>query len=239
MIYSRYQVAAELASGRRVLEIGCGSGHGLGLIARRARSVVGGDLSPTLLAAGRRHYGAAMPLVRLSAERLPFADGTFDLVLFFEATYYVPDMGAAFSEVAHVLAPGGTVLFVNANPERPDFIRSPHSVHYHTADEFRRELEARGLAVTIEGAFPVDPPATGVAARAKAAAFKLARRVIEILHLVPRTLRGRARLKRLGFGKLVPLPPELPEGYAPMAERRVLMPGMAAGIKVVYIYARK
>lgn len=239
MVYTRYHVAADLASGRRVLEIGCGSGHGLGLMAARARRVVGGDYSAPLLALGAAHYGNRIPFVRLSAEQLPFRDGSMDLVLCFEASYYVPDMDAAFAEMARVVAPGGIVLFVNANPARPDFIHSPYSVHYHTAQEFRTALERRGLAVTIEGAFPVDPPASGLPSRFKSAVLSTARRVLEALHLVPRTLRGRARLKRLIFGRLDPLPAELPPGYAPVADREPVGPGDVSSFKVLYVRAER
>ncbi len=239
MMYTRYAHAARLAAGRRVLELGCGSGQGFGLLGARARSIVGGDLSLPLLRGGRGHYGARWPFVRLTADALPFRAGSFDLVLFFEASYYVPDMERAFDDIARVLAHGGLFLIVNANPERPDFIRSPHSVHYHGADSFRQALELRGLRVEVAAAFPVDPPASGAAARLKAAAFSGARRVLETLGLVPKTLRGRARLKRLVYGRLLEAPPELPEDFAPAAPLTGVAPGPVTGFKVLYVTAAK
>lgn len=235
MMYTRYAVAAELAAGRRVLELACGGGNGLGLVGSRARSLVGGDYSGPLIRNAQGHYGARVPLARLSVERLPFRGGSFDVVLFFEASYYVPGMEAAFSEVTRVLASDGTVMFVNANPERPDFIRSPLSVHYHTADEFRTALTRCGFKVCVEGAFPVPQLATGAMPRIKGSMFGLARRVLEELHLVPTTLRGRARLKRLVFGRLRELPPELPPGYAPVEPRVPQAPGPTRGYKVLYV----
>ena len=238
MLHTRYAAAAELARGRRVVELACGSGQGLGLVGAHAAWIVGGDYSAALLRAARRHYGAAPPLVRLSADSLPFAAGTADLVLLFEATYYVPDMDACFREIARVLAPGGTALLVSANPERPDFISSPHSIHYHTADEFRDALEAVGLDVTVDGAFPVDPthrrdgsPFAGLSGAA--------RRVLEALGLVPRTLRGRARLKRVIYGRLREVPPELPSDFAEPAPRTLVPAGPVEGYKVLYVTARK
>jgi SAM-dependent methyltransferase len=235
MMFTRYSVAADLAAGRRVLELACGGGNGLGLVGARARSLVGGDYSGPLIRMARGHYGDRVPLARLSAERLPFRDGSFEVVLFFEASYYVPDMEAAFDEVARVLAPGGTAMFVNANPERADFIHSPHSVHYHTADEFCAALTRRGFTVRVEGAFPVDPPATGAVPNLKGTVFGMARQLLEGLHLVPRTLRGRARLKRLIFGRLRELPPELLPGYAPVEPRVPQAGGPVRSCKVLYI----
>jgi SAM-dependent methyltransferase len=233
MIYARYRYAASLARDRRVLEIACGSGVGLGLLGRSSRLLVGGDIDLRLLAAAHRHYRDRVPLTRINAEQLPFGPRSFDLVLFFEALYYVPRPALALDEVARVLSPDGVAVFVNANPQRPDFISSPKSVHYHTATEFSAELAARGFEVTVEGAFPVE--------RSGAGAFgsRAARRLLETAGLVPRTLRGRARMKRLLGRKLIQLPPELPDDFAPAVERRELRTEDVSGFKVLYITARK
>jgi SAM-dependent methyltransferase len=236
MMSTRYELAARAGRGRRVLELGCGAGLGLGLIAREARLTVGGDYSAALVRSGRRHYSTRIPFVRLSAEALPFRDGAFDVVLFFEATYYVRDMERAFDEIARLLVQGGEVLFANANPDRPDFVRSPFSLHYHTADEFRRALEQRGFAVTVSGGFPVRE---GNPRPWLAAVLPLARRVLEYLRLVPKTLEGRARLKRLLFGRLRKIPPEIPSGFAKVAETRPLPPGPVPGFKVIYVRATR
>ena len=230
MLYGRYRLAADLARGKRVLEIGCGAGLGFGLLGRQADLLVGGDVSPALLESGQRYYRGRFSFVQLSAEGLPFRDAAFDLVLCFEASYYVPDMSAAFAELARVLAPEGVAVFVNANPECGDFIASPHSTHYHTADEFRAALGALGVNVTVEGAFPLDARRDGV--------LSVARRVLERLGLVPRTLAGRARLKRLIYGRLTKLPPELPDGFATLAPRAAVAPGPVRDFKVIYVIGR-
>lgn len=238
MMATRYVLARGLATGKRVLELGCAAGQGFGLIAARAVSLVGGDYSQTLLRSARRHYGDRVPVVRLSAERLPFASGIVDLVVFFEASYYVPDMGAALQEIARVLAPGGSVLLANANPERPDFIHSPHSFKYHTADEFRSAVSQLGFAVTVEAAFEVQPRAEGVT-RLGAGVLSWSRRVFQHLGLVPRTLEGRARLKRLVYGPLLQTPAELLDGFATPRERHSVLPGPVTGYKVIYVQGTK
>jgi len=237
MMYTRYQVATDLARGNRVLEIGCGAGQGFGLLGRGARLLVGGDVSLALLRSGQQYYRGRFPFAQLSAEALPFRDAAFDVVLLFEASYYVPNMQSAFGEIVRVLDRGGTALFVNANPERPDFIRSPHTVHYHTAEEFRAVLGALGLAVTVESAFPIGQD--GARSLVQARVLALARRVLESLRLVPRTLRGRARLKRLVYGKLRELPGELLEGFASVAPRSRVSSGPVRAFKVIYVLARK
>lgn len=239
MMYTRYQVATDLAHGKRVLEIGCGAGQGFGLLAREAALLVGGDVSLNLLRSGQGHYQGRFPFVQLSAEHLPFRSAVFDLVLFFEASYYVRDMSVTLNEIARVLRRGGSVVFVNANPERPDFIRSPHSVHYHTGDEFRGALEGLGLVVTVEAAFPVGQEVGSARSRVVRRALSAARRVLEATRLVPRTLKGRARLKRWLYGKLVETPAELATGFAPVAARVAVNPGPIREFKVLYVTGRK
>jgi SAM-dependent methyltransferase len=238
MMYTRYSLAAESAIGRRVLEIGCGAAQGFGLMGRSAASLVGSDVSLPMLRGARRHYGARFPFVRASAEALPFRTGAFDLLICFEASYYVPDITAGLQEIARVLTAGGMALLVNANPERPDFIRSPHSVRYQTADEFRRALEALGFSVTVEGAFRVGASTHG-RLRALGLTHSLLRRALETLGLVPTTLRGRAWLKRLVYGKLREVPAELPQGFASVARPIGLAPGPVREFKVLYVSATK
>jgi len=236
MVYTRYALASELALGRRTLEIGCASGVGLGLLLRTAASAVGGDLHLPMLVTARTHYRDRIPLLQFSASALPFRNASFDFVLFLEATYYVPDLHTALDEIGRVLAPGGTVLFANANPERPDFIRSPHSVHYHSAREFRGLLEMRGFTVEARAAFPLhEAEGRGLVKEVTSRVLQVVRKVAEALRLVPRTLAGRARIKRLLFGKLLTLPRELPPDFA---ARETLTPVGAAPVadhKVIYI----
>jgi SAM-dependent methyltransferase len=239
MIYSRYQYAASRAAGKVVLEIACGSGQGLGLVSAVARRVVAGDINEILLARAQRHYGSRVPLARFSADALPFADTSFDLVLFFEASYYVPDMAVAFAEVGRVVRGDGAVVFVNANPERPDFVRSPHAVQYHAGDAFRAALEALGFAVTVEGVFAVVAQSRSPAARFMSHTISVVRRAAERLGLIPKTLAGRARLKRLIYRKLETVPPELPPAFASAAPRVVVPPGPVRGFKVLYVTATR
>ena len=233
MIYSRYHYAAMLANGKRVLEIGCGSGQGFGMVGGRARFLVGGDIDLTLLVRGREHYGKRFSFAQLTGQALPFRDASFNVVLFFETSYYVPNMDRAFGEVARVLGPDGVVVFVNANPERPDFIPSPFVHRYHSADEFRQALERRGFDVTLEGAYPI------ASHRARDWIVLSLRKLLHRLALVPPSLRGRAILKRVVLGRLIRLPPELRERFATPAERVPLKRGPAGGWKVIYVTARR
>jgi ubiquinone/menaquinone biosynthesis C-methylase UbiE len=96
---------------KRVLDVGCGTGRLL-RVARRlfpTSDLIGVDVSGRMLSVASP---AAWPTVRLAhiqaaAERLPFADGTFDLVVSTASFRHWDDHHAAMHEIGRVLAPGG------------------------------------------------------------------------------------------------------------------------------------
>lgn len=102
-----------LRDGERVLDAGCGTGY-LAAGLRRARpgvDVVGADLSTGMLANARA--AGAWPLVQADAARLPFADGSLDLVVARGVLHHLPDVAAALAEWRRVLAPDGAVVLVS------------------------------------------------------------------------------------------------------------------------------
>jgi len=95
--------------GRAVLEVAAGPGGGLLYISHvtSPRLLVGIDTSFTATRQGRRR---GLDLRRGFAERLPFADKTFDYVLCVDSINLVTDPWRTFSEMERVLAPNGTIL---------------------------------------------------------------------------------------------------------------------------------
>ena len=85
--------------------------------AEPARTVVGVDQSPQMLAAGRerverRGLGDRIELRQGRAESLPFADGEFDALTFTYLLRYVDDVPATLREIVRVVRPGGTVAML-------------------------------------------------------------------------------------------------------------------------------
>jgi ubiquinone/menaquinone biosynthesis C-methylase UbiE len=104
---------AERGRGRRLLEIGCGIGiDTLALTRLGFAQVEGVDLTAVAVElAAERAAREAVPNVRFevaSAEDLPFADGSFDLVYSFGVLHHTPGIERAVAEVHRVLVPGGT-----------------------------------------------------------------------------------------------------------------------------------
>ena len=110
--------SARYCEGRQVLEVGCGAGSGLGYLGTRARRVVAGDYTHELLAMARSHYGPRFPLVRLDGEHLPFRERGFDVVLLYEAIYYLQDAGRFVDEARRVLRPRRGPCTRQASPGR-------------------------------------------------------------------------------------------------------------------------
>ncbi|HEY3707989.1 MAG TPA: class I SAM-dependent methyltransferase [Amycolatopsis sp.] len=115
-----YDVLADRVAGaRRVLDLGCGDGELLEILAGRGAEVLAGiDLSSGELAAARRRPTLAGADLRQGrAQELPFEDGSFDAVVSHMALMLMVDVPVIAAEVARVLAPGGTfAVAVGAGP---------------------------------------------------------------------------------------------------------------------------
>jgi len=210
ILFSRYDLARQFSNHADVLEVACGSGIGLGYLARRARAVVGGDINESSCAIAARTCVTEpnISVRRLDAQQLDFPNESFDVIVLFEALYYLDDPDAFFREAQRVLRPRGTLLVSTANRAWPGFNASPFSKRYFNAIELRRAMESRGFRTRILAGFPEKT----IGARAVTAC--IVRRLAVHLGVIPKTMRGKEWLKRIFYGRLEQLPAELPEKYA-------------------------
>jgi SAM-dependent methyltransferase len=98
-----------------ILEIGCGEGSNMEVLAAPGRRFVGCDLSSLALSLARE---AAPPtdtwrLVQGEGEALPFADGRFAGVMGISVMEHLPEPARVIGEMARVLAPGGRLLLLS------------------------------------------------------------------------------------------------------------------------------
>ncbi len=234
MLSTRYAWAAGHAAGKDVAEIACGAGLGLGWIARMARSVEAGDLDDTNCRLALETYAGRdkIRIRRMDALDLPFADDSLDLVLLFEAIYYLRDAEAFLEEAGRVLRPGGTLLVSTVNREWTGFNPSPFHTRYFSASELKDALSRAGFAANLKAGFA---ERRGFRDRLIGAV----RRAAVGARLIPATMAGKAFLKRLFYGSLEPIPRELEPGRA-SSQLVPIGPGSdLRGYRTLYAEARK
>lgn len=229
MLMTRYERAAELSVDKEVLEVACGSGIGLGLLARRARRVVAGDYDQAHVQAARSHYRDRIHLLQLDAHHLPFKDNSFDVVMLMEALYYLADSARFVAEAGRILRPGGILYINSANREWALFNPSPFSQRYCSAGELQSLMSGAGFATCMYAGFP------DVRRGLKSQILSGVRRAAVRLGLIPRTMSGKEKLKRLLYGKLTPLPAELEPNMGEVQALVPILPGqVVTDYKVLY-----
>jgi SAM-dependent methyltransferase len=143
---------------QRLLDIGCGTGAMLDMLAPFG-TVVGADFAPEALAFCRERGHSR--LARADVRRLPFADNSFDAVTAMDVIEHIDDDKAASAEIFRVLRPGGR-LFVTVPAYA--FLWSEHdeALHHHrryTAPHLKDLFQRVGfrvprLSYTISSLFP-------------------------------------------------------------------------------------
>lgn len=100
------------AAGGRFIDIGCGDGRFVRMLAGAGVAGIGIDPTQRLIDAARERDPAGDYRVG-RAEALPFDDGAFDLAVFYLSLCDIPDLAAAVQEAVRVIRPGGQVLLAN------------------------------------------------------------------------------------------------------------------------------
>jgi trans-aconitate methyltransferase len=145
--------------GESILDLGCGDGQLTQRLAAAGASVRGFDASPQMAAAAR---SLGIEVDEGTAERLPYADRTFDAVFSNAALHWILDQDGMLSQVHRVLKPGGRFVaemggFGNIAAIRVALIavasrhgfdgREDNVNYYPTPDEYTRRLQSHGFQV--------------------------------------------------------------------------------------------
>jgi ubiquinone/menaquinone biosynthesis C-methylase UbiE len=152
-------------AGRRVLDVGCGTGKFVAALSERAK-VWGLDASPEMLEVAR----ARAPEARFkqgSAEAMPFKDGWFDRATLWLVVHLL-DRPRAYAEIRRVLSPGGVIAVATFDPSYfrlfwfRDYFPSMEKIdlaRFPTREDFAAELAATGFG---------EPTFTRISQRAEA-----------------------------------------------------------------------
>jgi MPBQ/MSBQ methyltransferase len=166
-------------AGRRFLDVGCGMGTFAIEAARLGAHAVGLDLTAQALAAARRVAGQEgvrrVAFVRADAARLPFRDGSFDVVLAADLTEHLDDatLAAVLGEARRVLRPEGELVIYTPDADhvlerlrRRGLLRQdPSHIGVRTARQVAEAVAAAGFSVARAGALPSHVPVLDIVER--------------------------------------------------------------------------
>jgi 2-polyprenyl-3-methyl-5-hydroxy-6-metoxy-1,4-benzoquinol methylase len=127
----RYRFAAGYAGGRKVLDVGCGTGYGAAILATKASVVVGIDCAAEALEYAQANYRhPRLHYCFADCRELPFGGGFFDLAVLFEIIEHTAEQNLCLSEIRRLLSPEGMLILSTPNPAGPTkVIEEPNPFH--------------------------------------------------------------------------------------------------------------
>lgn len=169
----RYALVQRVAAGRDVLDLACGEGYGVALLAHSARRVIGVDASVEAVVHARRAYGgASVSFAAGDAANLPLADASVDLVVSFETIEHLGAQDAMVAHMRRVLRPDGLLIISTPNKRiygNESDRQNPFHVRELYFEEFDALLRAHFPAVRYVGqrlatgslCYPLGAPSNG------------------------------------------------------------------------------
>lgn len=129
-----------------MLDVACGVGYGIEILAAAgAAAVTGIDVDPAAVAESKARFGEhAKEILEGDLRQLPLEDDSFDLVVSFETIEHVDDPEKALAELRRVLRPDGVLIISSPNP---DVYLGGNEHHVH---EFRPEELAQAVGVHFD-----------------------------------------------------------------------------------------
>ena len=154
-----YEMCSTYTVDNFVLDIACGVGWGTEILARKAKYVIGADVSPEAIDYARNEYNRDnISYCVGDILQIPFTGGLFDTLVSVETIEHVPhcDIYKLISECSRVLKPNGTFVFTTPNhdiypyhPKNKDEFKGYHFWHY-SADELLKILKTFFNEIKIE-----------------------------------------------------------------------------------------
>jgi ubiquinone/menaquinone biosynthesis C-methylase UbiE len=151
-----------------MLDVGCGAGHLAFALAPAFTQAIAADPSPSMLetvkAAAAQRGLPQIEVRQASAEALPFAAASFDLVCSRYSAHHWRDVPAALREMRRVVRSGGMLLMIDVlGDETPlvdthlqamELLRDPGHVRDYSSSQWRMLLQQGGFGVQEEAAWP-------------------------------------------------------------------------------------
>lgn len=137
----RYLLATEIVAGKAVLDIACGEGYGSSLLATKAGSVTGVDISGDVIEhAGATYRRDNLAFLVGTCADIPLPDGSVDVVVSFETIEHHDQHEAMLREIRRVLRPDGCLLM--STPDRLRYSIEPGTTNpFHVKELFEDEFK--------------------------------------------------------------------------------------------------
>lgn len=131
--------------GKKVLDVGCGTGRLIRFMIESGAEVSGVDISEGMLKIARKNF-PEIEFFKTEVENLPFEDNSFDLVVAVFVIVHLKDLNGFFSEVYRILKDGGIFILTNINQRKAPKLKLKGGVeiviesHYHRPEDVLKKL---------------------------------------------------------------------------------------------------
>jgi ubiquinone/menaquinone biosynthesis C-methylase UbiE len=198
-LHHRYCWAKNYCVGKDVLEVACGSGPGLHLLNEVAKTLSAGDIDQNIVNVTKKNFNNSFEIKKFDALSMPYKDNSKDVIIIFEAIYYLSNFKKFINECNRVLRINGVILIATANKDLFDFNPSPISYEYFGVKELKEKLSNTG-SLSFYGFLSINE----ISLFQKI--LRPIKKIASILGIFPKTMSGKKILKRLIFGKLIKMP---------------------------------
>lgn len=137
----RYAISFELVKGKKVLDIACGEGYGVNLLAQYASHVTGIDIdNGTIQKAKKKYQKENLTFLAGSALQLPAENHSFDIITCFETLEHLTEHDRLLRELKRVLVPGGILLV--STPDKLNYSDNSHYKNpFHQKELYGQEFK--------------------------------------------------------------------------------------------------
>ncbi len=139
--FHRYTMALDFAANKKVLDAACGEGYGSHLLAQKAESVVGVDISESAIQHANKHYQHPnLRYIKSDALNMDFIDNSFDLVVSFETLEHLLEQDELMHEFKRVLKPDGVLLI--STPDKKEYSdKTGFNNEFHCKELYQHEFD--------------------------------------------------------------------------------------------------
>jgi len=204
VIFDRYEFASQFCEGKRVLEVGCGSGMGLEYLSNHSKSFDAIEYSEQNVELLEGKGIGSARVIQGDAHDTIFKGHSFDLIIALAMIYYL-ELPRFLKEAKRLLDREGKIFFCTSNKDVPGFCEALGTTRYYSIPELYSELSQIGFEAEFYGSFP--KAGGSLVTRRLKASLKNAIKALFEMSGWGKLFWGHLRSKSLG--KSYPLPPKI------------------------------